>query len=584
MAIKFGDDDRGRGAELGAVSTPTGTVLERLEQVKRCGSGWTALCPAHDDSSPSLSVAEGVDGRVLLKCHAGCELESITRHLDLNISDLFSPRRPEGVSSRTIQATYDYVDGQGQLLFQVIRYAPKRFSQRRPDGRGGWISNRNGISPVLYRLPRVIEAVKAGQEVFLVEGEKDVHRLEEIGVVATTWPGGAVGWDAEAAKNLAGARVTILPDNDEPGRQYAEAAARDLTEVGATVRVLPLPDLGPKGDVSDWLDDSGSIEDLLSLAEATPLWRPSRPCRSLREIQEDPDIHQELEAVVHRIAYRGRSTLLAAREKDGKSTFLRGLLAAVSRGSVFLDGRCTYGVGMLVAIEEHVGDVARSLTQDFSSDPDRLFIMTPEDLHGKDPIDAIAAAVAELKPDVVGLDTLAALVSLLPSAPDSGNSSKWGSIMTRLTQIARSNNAALVVLHHARKSDGKYRDSSSIGGGVDTVLEMKEGKGGTRVVGGRGRWAVEPFTFLLRGSQFEVVGAELGVKERILLYVDANPGCSQRGVEENVRGRRQEVRDAIRDLVNSRVLEDLGNVHQGCQLFARGARPPAAPSLSKAAP
>lgn len=535
--------------------------------MRRGERGWIARCPAHDDSKPSLSVGEGRDGRVLLKCHAGCELEAVTLAMGLEVSDLYSTKPIGTHAERRVEATYDYVGADDRLLFQVVRYAPKGFSQRRPDRKGGWTSDRKGTRPVLYRLPRVLEAVKAGVEVFLVEGEKDVHRLEEAGAVATTWPGGAGAWDAEAARALAGARVTILPDNDAAGVEYAEAAARDLTEAGATVRLLRLPGLGPKGDVSDWLCDGGSLEELSSLATGTPVWHPPRAYRSLREIQEDPDTHQELEAVTPRIAYRGRSTLLAAREKDGKSTLLRGVLAAVSRGSVFLDSRCAYGRGLLVAIEEHVGDVARSLTT-FGADWDRVFVMTPADFHNRDPIEVIAEAVADLKPDIVGIDTLAALVSLLPSVPDAGDSARWVPIMTRLTQIARGNDTALVILHHARKSDGKYRDSSAIGGGVDAILEMKEGKGGTRVVDGRGRWAIDKFTFLLRNDRFEIVDAELGVPERILLYVEGSPGCSQRNVEENVRGRRQEVRDVISELIDSGALEDLGS-DQAHRLYVR---------------
>lgn len=602
MAASTGDEDmrngnRPSGARGGPAAGPSvSALLERLERVRRGGRGWTARCPAHEDSTPSLSIGQGRDGRVLLKCHAGCELEEITRALDLQVSDLFPRKMPAGRDTRrAVAATYDYVDYHGGLLFQVVRYAPKNFRQRRPDGQGGWISSRDGTEPVLYRLPRVLEAVKAGVEVFLVEGEKDVHRLEEAGAVATTWPGGAGAWDAEAARALAGARVTILPDNDAAGAEYAAAAARDLTNAGATVRLVALPGLGPKGDVSDWLDGGGSLEELSSLAGATPVWHAPRAYRSLREIQEDPDTHQELQAVTPRIAYRGRSTLLAAREKDGKSTFLRGLLAAVSRGSIFLDGRCAYGRGLLVAIEEHVGDVARSLTE-FGADWDRVFVMTPADFYDRDPIEAIAEAVADLKPDIVGIDTLAALVSLLPSVPDAGDSAKWVPIMTRLTQIARgsgktrsacgtpSKETALVILHHARKSDGKYRDSSAIGGGVDAILEMKEGKGGTRVVEGRGRWPIDKFTFLLRNRRFEVLDAELGVPERILLYVEGSPGCSQRKVEDNVHGRRQELRDAITELIDSGALEDQGSVHQGRRLYVRGARPAGAPDPSGTAP
>ena len=66
--------------------------LDLLEGVKRTGPGrWLARCPGHPDRNPSLSIAEGDDGRVLLKCFAGCGVEEITGGVGLNPSDLFPP-------------------------------------------------------------------------------------------------------------------------------------------------------------------------------------------------------------------------------------------------------------------------------------------------------------------------------------------------------------------------------------------------------------------------------------------------------------------------------------------------------------
>ena len=74
------------------------TVLDRLDRVRRTGNGWSARCPAHEDRDPSLSIAEGADGRVLLRCFAGCALEDVVRALGLELSDLFeddgAPHRP----------------------------------------------------------------------------------------------------------------------------------------------------------------------------------------------------------------------------------------------------------------------------------------------------------------------------------------------------------------------------------------------------------------------------------------------------------------------------------------------------------
>jgi putative DNA primase/helicase len=190
-------------------------VLGRLERVKRSDSGWTARCPAHEDRNPSLTVAEGDDGRILIRCHAGCETAAILNELGLQLRDLF-PDQPGENGSRRIAACYPYVDEDGRLLFEAVRFEPKGFAQRRPDGQAGWAWNLRGVRRVLYRLPAVTTATGT---VYVVEGEKDVHALEKLGLVATTNPMGAGKWRDEYAEQLRGAgRVVILPDTGSTSR------------------------------------------------------------------------------------------------------------------------------------------------------------------------------------------------------------------------------------------------------------------------------------------------------------------------------------------------------------------------------
>ncbi|MDZ7779945.1 MAG: hypothetical protein U5R14_08430 [Gemmatimonadota bacterium] len=110
----------------------------------------------------------------------------------------------------------------------------------------------------------------------VVEGEKDADRLTELGIVATTCPGGAGKWRREYSEALRGQVVVIIIDNDEPGREHAQQVARSLHGVAKTVKVLELPDLPPKGDVSDWLDVGGSVKELKQLARVAPEWEPGR--------------------------------------------------------------------------------------------------------------------------------------------------------------------------------------------------------------------------------------------------------------------------------------------------------------------
>ena len=164
---------------------PIADILTTFEGLRPSGQGYLARCPAHDDHRQSLSIREASDGKVLLKCHAGCATEQVLHAAGLTYSALF-PKMATLVPQharkpRRIVATYDYTDAQGHLLFQVVRYEPKDFRQRRRDpsdpraDRDGWVWNLHGIEPVLYRLPQVLQAVSAGRVVFLVEGETSIR-------------------------------------------------------------------------------------------------------------------------------------------------------------------------------------------------------------------------------------------------------------------------------------------------------------------------------------------------------------------------------------------------------------------------
>lgn len=174
--------------------------------------------------------------------------------------------QPLDVGKRII-ATYDYKDESGQLLYQVVRYEPKDFRQKRPDGKGGWIWNLQGVRRVLYRLQELLQA-NPDNWVFIVEGEKDVDRLYDEGLVATTCAMGAVKWDDNYSEFLNDrSRIAIIPDNDQSGKRHAKQIAESLINAGIKPKIIELPNLPEKGDVSDWLNNGGTKEKLLELVE-----------------------------------------------------------------------------------------------------------------------------------------------------------------------------------------------------------------------------------------------------------------------------------------------------------------------------
>lgn len=268
-------------------------ALDELEGVQQTSPGeWRARCPAHNDTNPSLSVTEGDDYPVVLHCHAGCDFEDIADELD-SLSTSWKPWEGTEVDR------YTYRGAGGDPLFDVVRYemrdeehpacGDKQFMQQAhlpehedaggtgngcPDGYV-WGRKKHGVEAALYRLPEVTEAAEKGQTVFVVEGEKDVHTLEDWGLTATTNPQGAGEWKPQHTEALSGARVVILPDNDREGREHGRMVAQEVLPVVESVRFVTLPDLPKKGDVTDWAGAGGTAEKLKELVEEAPTFEPS---------------------------------------------------------------------------------------------------------------------------------------------------------------------------------------------------------------------------------------------------------------------------------------------------------------------
>ena len=147
--------------------------LSRLDSVKGSHGQWTARCPAHDDRRASLSVSVGEGGRVLLNCHAGCSAEDICAALGLTVKDLFTEDKPKEHprESRQIVETYPYHHD-----LQKIRYSDKSFLWRRPDGKGGWIWNRQGVPNALFQAGELTDVVAIQETLlFTIDSSGQAH-------------------------------------------------------------------------------------------------------------------------------------------------------------------------------------------------------------------------------------------------------------------------------------------------------------------------------------------------------------------------------------------------------------------------
>jgi hypothetical protein len=203
--------------------------------------------------------------------------------------------RTNGGAGAPPEAIYEYCDEAGILLFQVLRFPNNKFLQRKPDGTAGWDWKLGTTRRVLYWLPE-LAAADPNAIVFIPEGEKDVDNLRALGLVATCNPQGACKWRKEFSQHLAGRDCVILPDNDDVGRKHAAQVFRALNGVARSVRVVELPGLGNKEDVSDWLDRGGTTDQLRQLINDASLFSPEEPeAEGMPPPINDPGYEQSLD-------------------------------------------------------------------------------------------------------------------------------------------------------------------------------------------------------------------------------------------------------------------------------------------------
>ena len=526
-------------------------LLRRLKGVRKSQNGWEALCPAHDDQSPSLSVSEGSEGRVLLHCHAGCETETILTRVGFEWADLFvSP-----TNHSKIVATYPYHSPGGEMVFEVVRKEPKDFFQRRPDGAGGWLYTLTGVDRVPYRLPEVIEAVRSGEPVYVVEGEKDSDRLRSEGHIATTFPGGAGKWRDSYAKYFEGGEVIVIADNDPEGIAHAKAVAEGLRPVVRSVRTLRSLEFK---DISDHLDGGLTLKDLIELEDA-PDGTEDTHFVLLEDLLSDPTLFEPREWVIPHIAMPSELVVFAGAAKSGKSTILGQALAALSVGGEFLGERCTKGRAILVNLEEHLFSLHERF-ETLEVEGQHIEVMT---LDAPNPPTAIKERVVAADIKLVLIDSLTEWARKTQgSVPNDGDNAGWASVMRPLVDLAHQTGVAVIVIHHARKQDGRYRGATEIQAAADVLLEFSEAGGRSRPslrkIGGSGRRLITPIRVLWENGRYALISGdhqEPKLDLRIVEFVRTHAGSTKREIREGVQGGNQAIDRTLDELRERGVLE-----------------------------
>jgi hypothetical protein len=470
-----------------------GDFLQCLESkvgssAKRVGNGFNALCPAHRDTSPSLSIAEASNGKILLKCFAGCGAEEICNAIGLEMTALF-PERDKIQEYADGKIEYIYQDEGGKPLYKKIRTEDKKFCISSYSASGAWEKGLKCDQRVLYHLPEVLKAKEMGTSIFLVEGEKDAERLRLQGIVATTpIEGAGSSLREEYVSQLEGSNIVLLYDEDIAGYKRRDQWLSLLERKVPSLKVVKLPGLEFQEksgqDVSDWLRNGHTIKELFELVEKTEEFQVKNQSVAqglvTLNIQEFlTTIFPERKMILEPIIPSQGLALLYSERGVGKTFLALSIGYAIASGTSFLKWKCETSVKVLYVD----GEMPANLMQDRMTkliagfgvdlkDPSYFRLITPErqengipDISTEYGQKLVEAVIWDAK--LVILDNL----STLAPGMQENEADAWAPIQTWILKL-RTKGVSVLLVHHAGRS-GRPRGTSRREDALDTVIKLK---------------------------------------------------------------------------------------------------------------
>lgn len=449
-----------------------------------------------------------------------------------------------------LSKVFDYFDEHGELRYQVLRYEPTRYIQRRPDG-DDWIYKMEGVEPLPYRLPDML--AKPDATVFVVEGEKCADALAKLGLTATTSHGGAGKWREPLNKFFEGRRVIVLPDNDDPGARHADGVITHLLPIAKEIRRVELPGLPPKGDIVDWLNAGQDLDTLREFCKRAPVVETAPEKKSeiseqnpshiyegedenknagalISEGERDaPDVFPlmtladlrampPVEWLVENLLTRTGLGVLYGPPGAGKSFAALELAACVARGQPFHGLAVEQGAAIYIA-GEGVGGLGKRVKA----------LEAARGWRGDAPLYLLGQAVAfaeqveveRLMKTITARGERVALVvvdtvarALLGHEENSADS--IGAFVAACDAVKRHCGGALLGIHHAGKDAARgMRGSTALLGAVDTSLKAAQEHGflSLAIEKQKDGEQVEPLRF--RMSQRALIGDTSIVLERV---------------------------------------------------------------------
>lgn len=465
-------------------------------QLRGSGPEIKLRCPFHEDRTPSLSV--NLD-KGTWKCFAGCgegglidfemKFSSCDRETAKNrIGEVIGEPVFRGTGEQP-EATYQYRDAQGVVVFEKLRYPGKRFLQRKLATKGGYEYKLGDVKKPLYRLPELLIA----NEIFVCEGEKDCdnvmrafgEKASSQHLAATTNFDGAGKWRNDYAPFFAGKKAVIFPDQDEIGRKHAEQVAASVHPYAVGVKVVNLPGLADKGDVSDYLQTHVAT-DLIAEIKKTQQWRPAEATQRLfvpapQFVSQAPE---QIDWLVEGVLERGANGFFVAQPKGGKSWAAIDLALSLALGCDWLGFRVPFASRVaLISREDNPSLTAWRIKHLFAGKScaapglieTNLYVNSRREsselmLDNPEQMSELLAALKLVRPRFAIFDVF----NVLHAADENDNQEMRG-ILRQLSTIQAEIGCGIGVVHHYNKADQgsmtqRLRGSSAIAGWAEWLI------------------------------------------------------------------------------------------------------------------